>query len=67
MIKLESVLYGFALETKDSTHVGTIKNYKDENERMPFFVSYTDPDTVCFTRKSKFESDLIREMEWFSL
>ena len=65
--KLESFMYAFALETEDSIYTESIDNYKGENESLPFYTSYADPDTICFTRKSETEYGLIRKQDWLSL
>ena len=65
--KLESIFRGFRFDTEenDSANVEVIN--KTDNESWPFYLSYSDPDTICFTRKSMSEPDLIRtqDLVWF--
>ena len=65
-IKLEKFLYAFALQTEDSKHTNSNNSYEEEIENWPFYNSYTDPDTVCFTRKSEMEHGVIRQKDWLS-
>ena len=65
-IKLKSFLIEFGFETQDEIHA-KYGSSKVANESLPFYVSYTDPDTICFTRKSETESYVIRKTDWLSL
>ena len=66
-LTLDSLLYAFEFETYDAKLNGSIQKYKESMETIPLYLSYTDPDTLCFTRKSKFESKIIRTKDWLSL
>ena len=57
----------FEFKSQDSNHTTSDITYKEANESLPFYVSHADPDTICFTRKSEFESDLIRTLDWLSI
>ena len=37
------------------------------NSNLPFYVSYQDPETICFTRKSDDKENIIRIYDLFSL
>ena len=69
-IKLESFLtqYEFLTDSQDRNNnkYGSILEDKDT---MSFYVSYRDPNTICFSRKSEWESGLIRTQDrsWFDL
>ena len=54
-----------AVDDKDSVYYG--KGERGEKlEKLPFFVGYKTPDTVCFTRKSEDHLDVVRMYDWLS-
>ena len=56
-------------EAKNETQSISFLNHEQENESWPFFLSYADPDTKCFTRRQEYETDLIRTNDriWMNL
>ena len=57
-LKLETLLSSFKFTAQDSTTSGSTLNTK--NVSLPFYVTYADPDTICFSRKSEVKSGVIR-------
>ena len=55
------------LEAKNETK--EFGQYKKQNESWPFYVSYTDPDKICYTRRTESKAGLIQknDMIWLSV
>ena len=73
-LELESLLKLFInkaiqFETKNETQTTNYGKFKKENKSWPFFLSYEDPDTKCYTRKNLVESGLFRKSDrlWMDL
>ena len=73
-LELDSLLKLFVnkaieFETKNETQTRSYGKYNKENESWPFFLSYEDPDTRCFTRKDTLETGLVRKSDrmWMDL
>ena len=56
-------------EAKDCNQTRKYENTPRKNEIWPFYQSYEDPDTICFTRKNEEKTNLIRtnDMIWMDM
>ena len=56
-------------EMDDNNETRTFGKYKKENETWPFFLSYENPDTICFSRRHENEIHSFRtnDMIWMDL
>ena len=52
----------FITNSENSTiHFGTSDAWEPNQKKIPFHVGYQSPDETCFTRKSKYEQNLVRQ------
>ena len=67
LLKLEDFMLAYTFERQRNGLDDATDLQENANESSPFQLSYTDPDKVCFTRRSKDETGLIRIRDWLSL
>ena len=60
MIKLEQLYDMIKFTTKDQKDDLSLNAKSDFNEPFPFYVSYLDPQTVCYTRNDDFKENIVR-------
>ena len=68
-LNITDVLVGLEFVTQkpnNAIHYVSGKDGKPVQE-LPFYIGYQTPETICFTRKSNDELDLIRVHDWLSL
>jgi hypothetical protein len=68
-LSISNVITGLEYETKDdktTIHYGKGRMGK-KTKQLPFEVSYTTPDTICFTRSANDSSKTIRTHDWLLL
>ena len=58
--KLASFIERFRFRTRERHQDKYHTEMKRDNESMPFYFSYADPDRICFTRKSEIEYGFVR-------
>ena len=64
------IIIGAEFQTQNKehiTHYGDVENVGTNMKRIPFEIGYQTPNQICFTRKSKYEDDLIRLYDQLSL
>ena len=59
-LKFDPFIYAIGLEKQND-------DGKEHKEKIPFYESYKDPDTVCFSLKSTNDIGVFRKRDWVSL
>ena len=67
-MKLDALLYSFAFAAKNANNTISFNHQRDKNDQVQitksaFYISYQDPDQICFTRNShlKTGTDFLRK------